>query len=221
MLRDLCFFVPARASSQRVKSKNIKPFCNSTLIEIKLTQIKRAFPNSYLVFDTDSQEYIDRVKHLCDRSTLRPAEFGISSVPMNKVYKYFAESLSDFKHIAYCNATSPLISDFSMQQIYSEYINSHCCPITTVTKHKEYLWINGKPLNYDPNNHPRSQDLPYFETLNFAMSILPIDVMREKSNIVARNSTRFSIPSIEAFDIDEEWQFNIAEMLFTKINNLI
>ena len=71
MLSDLCFFVPARASSQRVKSKNIKPFCNSTLIEIKLTQIKRAFPNSYLVFDTDSQEYIDRVNHLCDRSTLR------------------------------------------------------------------------------------------------------------------------------------------------------
>ena len=219
MLSDICFLVPARKSSQRVKEKNIRPFCNSSLIEIKLLQIKKVFPNSYLVFDSDSKEYIDKVSHLCDRCTLRPEKFGKSSIPMNQVYKYFAESLSDFNHIAYCNATSPLISDMSMKQVYEEYVNSRCHPITTVTKHQEYLWIDGKPQNYDPHNHPRSQDLPFFETLNFAMSILPIKVMKQFSNIVLGESKRFPIPSIEAFDIDLEWQFDIAEKLF-KDNNI-
>ena len=219
MLKDFCFLVPARKSSQRVKEKNIRLFSNSSLVEIKLKQIKRVFPNSYLVFDSDSKEYIEKVSHLCDKANLRPAKYGESSIPMNKVYKYFAESLSNFSHIAYCNATSPLLSDISMRNIYKEYVNSRFNPITTVTNHQEYLWINGKPQNYDPNHHPRSQDLPYFQTLNFAMSILPVKKMEEFSNIVLGQSTRFPIPSIEAFDIDEEWQFKIAEKLFMELNS--
>ena len=51
------------------------------------------------------------------------------------------------------------------------------------------------------------------------MSILPIKLMREYSNIVLGESKRFPIPSIEAFDIDLEWQFNIAEKLFKDKNS--
>ena len=133
---------------------------------------------------------------------------------MNDVYEYFADTLNTYENIVYLNPTSPLLRDSSLKSIFEIYLNSSNKSITTVTVHQEYLWINNKPINYNPNCHPRSQDLPRFYTLNFAVSILKIKEMKERRNIITESPKFFPLDTIEAFDIDEEWQFNLAENLF-------
>ena len=44
--------------------------------------------------------------------------------------------------------------------------------LATVENLKKYLWHNGEPVNYNPDNHPRSQDLPNYTALNFAINVL-------------------------------------------------
>ena len=56
--------------------------------------------------------------------------------------------------------------------------------LATVNLVKEYMWLNGKAINYDPNNHPRSQDLPNIYSLNFAACILPRETMIKRRNII-------------------------------------
>ena len=138
---------------------------------------------------------------------------------MNDVYEYFANSLLSYEHIIYLNPTSPLLKDSSLNSIFEKYIHSGFKPITTVTMHQEYLWMNDKPINYKPICHPRSQDLPPFYTLNFAASILRVEEMKKRKNIITESPKFFPLGNIEAFDIDEEWQFNLAEQLFLSNNN--
>ena len=98
------------------------------------------------------------------------------------------------------------IDTFAKSQIYQ--------PLTSVTAHKEYLYINNKPINHDPSKHPRSQDLEKFYTLNFAMSVLKTEDMKTHANIIIPTSKFFEISSIESIDIDEPWQLQMSETLY-------
>ena len=48
----------------------------------------------------------------------------------------------------------------------------------------KYIWYENKAINYDPTNHPRSQDLPKYLALNFAINILPRKIMIESKSIL-------------------------------------
>ena len=220
MQKQFVVLIPARSGSQRISNKNDKNFANSSLLEIKIKQAKRILGDkAKIILNTDSEEYLKKYNNLYDEGILRPNIFATSSIPMNNVYEYFANSLHSYENIIYLNPTSPLLKDSSLNLIFEKYIQSGFKPITTVTMHQEYLWMNDKPINYDPSNHPRSQDLPPFYTLNFAASILKVAEMKKRKNIITESPQFFTLKNIEAFDIDEEWQFELAEKLFLSINN--
>lgn len=215
MSNNFVILIPARGGSQRIQNKNDKSFANSSLLEIKLSQAKRILGNvGDIILNTDSEEYLKKYAGLYDKGILRPKNYGSSEIPMNDVYEYFADTLNIYENIVYLNPTSPLLKDNSLKSIFEIYLSSNYKSITTVTAHKEYLWMNNEPINYDPNYHPRSQDLPEFHTLNFAVSILKIKEMKKRRNIITESPNFFPLDNIEAFDIDEEWQFNLAENLF-------
>ena len=213
MSKNFVILIPARGGSQRIQNKNDKSFANSSLLEIKLSQAKRILGNvGDIVLNTDSEEYLKKYAGLYDKGILRPKKYGSSEIPMNDVYEYFADTLNIYENIVYLNPTSPLLKDNSLQSIFEIYLSYKS--ITTVTAHKEYLWMNNEPINYNADYHPRSQDLPEFHTLNFAVSILKIKEMKKRRNIIMESPSFFPLDNIEAFDIDEEWQFNLAENLF-------
>lgn len=220
MKEKFVVLIPARGGSQRIPNKNVKKFAHSSLLEIKLLQAKRVLGNeAKVILNTDSEEYLKKYSSLYDIGILRPKNYGSSEIPMNEVYEYFADSLKNYEFIIYLNPTSPLLKDSSLKSIFEIYLSSGNKSITTVTSHQEYLWMNNKPLNYSPDYHPRSQDLPPFYTLNFAASILKIQEMKQIRNIITKSPSFFKLDNIEAFDIDEEWQFNLAEQLFLSINH--
>ena len=51
----------------------------------------------------------------------------------------------------------------------------------SVTEVKEFLILKNKPLNFDFNKAPNSQNLPDVIKLNFAINILSTKVMKERS----------------------------------------
>lgn len=55
MTKDLTFVVATRKGSQRVKNKNVRKFGNSSLLEIKLRQIRRTFRDAKIFLSTDLQ----------------------------------------------------------------------------------------------------------------------------------------------------------------------
>lgn len=210
------FLIPARGGSQRIKDKNDRPFAKSSLIEIKIKQAIRVAPDLDVVFNTDSASYLSKYSSDIVMGVKRPAKYATSDVPMNDVYEYFANTMIDlgYEQVIYLNPTSPLLSDSTLSRLLSMSDDQVRQGITTVTSHQEYLWFRDQPLNYSPDNHPRSQDLEAFQTLNFAASVLTTSKMLEHRNIVIPDSIREPIDPIEAFDIDTQWQFEIAEILF-------
>ena len=76
------------------------------------------------------------------------------------------------------------------------------------------MWLGDKAINYDPLNHPRSQDLPDVYALNFAANILSREMMIKNRNIIGDKFYPYMIDDVESVDVDTEFDFVIAEFLY-------
>ena len=56
--------IPVRAGSQRVKNKNIKPFAGTSLLEIKIKQLKQIDLLDEIIVNTDSEEMLELARSL-------------------------------------------------------------------------------------------------------------------------------------------------------------
>ena len=81
---------------------------------------------------------------------------------------------------------------------------------------KEFMWLNNKPINYELDNMPKSQNLPNIYALNFALNIFDRQYAIDNSSIVGKHPLLFELDSIEATDIDNEIDFEFAEFMYKK-----
>ena len=209
--------IPVRAGSQRVKNKNIRPFAGSSLLEIKIKQMQRIKELDGVIVNSDSDEMLDIAKNLGAETFKRESYYASSEVSANDLYRNIAETTnSDL--ILYTHVTNPLLEDETIISIINKYndIKGKYDSITTVSLVKEFLWKDGKPINYDVNNKPRSQDLPEIFSLNHAINLIPRRLMYERKDLMGYKPYFYLLDDIEAIDIDNEIDFEFAEFMYRK-----
>lgn len=209
--------IPVRAGSERVKNKNIKPFAGSNLLSIKIQQMNNIKEIDGVIVNSNSDEMLSIAKELGAEIVKRDEYYATSSVSMNEVYKNMAENC-DCDVILFADATNPLVTSETVLnciKTYNENLDKYDS-LTTVNEIKQFMWQNGKPINYDKNKKPRSQDLPDIVALNHAISIIPKNLMIEKMDIIGERPLLYKIDSLEAMDIDTELDFEFAEYMYKK-----
>lgn len=72
--------VAVRAGSQRVKNKNIRPFANSTLLEIKLKQLLRCDRLDGVVVDSDDENMLKVASDLGCETVLRDPYYYLANL---------------------------------------------------------------------------------------------------------------------------------------------
>jgi CMP-N-acetylneuraminic acid synthetase len=66
----------------------------------------------------------------------------------------------------------------------------------------------------------RTQDLPPIYEENSCMYLFSQDILERKHNRIGDRPYLLEIPAEEAQDIDVELDFQLAELLYKKLNNL-
>ena len=108
--------------------------------------------------------------------------------------------------------TTPFVSSDEYEYAISFYLNNDYDSVNCATKFKEFLWSDNKPMNYDYDN-VASQDLPSFDILNFGFNIINKSIVIKNKNVVGRNPYFIYKDSITGYDIDDQSDFTIAELL--------
>jgi N-acylneuraminate cytidylyltransferase len=210
--------IAARSGSVRVKNKNIRPFAESTLLEVKIEQLKRISNIDGIVVNSNDDEILEIASRSGAEIVKRDPYYASNSVSMSDVYKNMAETI-DCDIIVYANCTNPVISDKTIFDIV-EFYKNHADSFDSVNSAhllKEFMFRDNLPINYDLRHQPRSQDLPDIMALNFAVNVLAREKMIECKNVVGVNPYLFAIDQIEATDIDNPIDFFIAEQLYRKL----
>jgi CMP-N-acetylneuraminic acid synthetase len=187
------------------------------MLELKIQQALRLQDVNKVIVTSDDDEMLEIAERLGATPMKRDPYYATDTVPMGDVYVHLA-SLLDCKDILWTPVTSPLVKDKTVQDCISVYEHrGQYDSVVTTNIIKEYMWLEDKAVNYDPKNHPRSQDLPNIYALNFAVNILPRELMIKNKNILGDNFYAYMLDEVEAIDVDTEYEFMLAEFLYEKM----
>ena len=214
--------IPVRKGSQRVKDKNLRPFAGTSLLEVKIKTLLQVPEIDEIVVNTNSEAAIEFVEE----------EFAGTKVKYHRREEYYASSQCSgsefFRHLGevtdtdifiYAPCTSPFIKPETISSCIKKYLEDngeHDC-VSTVSAVKEFLWRDGRAINYDPLNAPNSQDLPDIVALNFGTTVVKKEDLVNNHNIIGKKPDFVLTSDIEAVDIDTPLDFFIAEQLYKKI----
>ena len=189
-------------------------------MELKISTLMQVPEIDEIIVNTNSEDAI-RIVNECYAvggvKTYRREEYYASSECSGSEFFRNLGEVTDTDVFMYCPCTSPFVKPETISQCiraYAERGENDC--VSTVSQIKEFLWLDGKPLNYDPSNAPNSQDLPDMVALNFGVTVIGRQDLINNRNIIGKNP-RFVVTSdIEAIDIDTPLDFYIAEQIYRK-----
>ncbi len=218
--------IPVRTGSRRVSDKNLRPFGDTTLLELKIDALLKVPELDAIVVNTNSQEAIDLVsgKYAATRvsSHRREEYYASSSCSGSEFFRHLGE-VTPTDVFVYAPCTSPFVKPETFSACIRRFLErkaEQCDSIATVSDVKEFLWLDGKPLNYDPLHAPNSQDLPDVVALNFGVTVVSREDIIKNGNIIGHKPQFVVTPEVEAVDIDTPLDFFLAEQLYLKGSSL-
>lgn len=211
--------IPIRKGSQRVQNKNIRPFGNTTLLENKIRTLKETGIFDDIIVNTDCEEAIEMAKANGISWHRREPYYASSACSGSEFFQHLG-IVTDCDVFCYCPVTSPFVSVETMRKcrdLFLEKVKEGCDCVSTVSDVKEFLWLDGKPVNYDKENAPNSQNLPDIKALNFGFTLVKRESLIKNRNIIGDKSLFVTTSGIESVDIDTPLDFYIAEQIYNKV----
>lgn len=209
--------IPIRAGSQRVPNKNLRPFANSNLLEIKINVLKQTKIIDEIVVNTDSDQAIEvAIKNGINYHRREPYYASSACSGADFFQNLGRTTKSDF--FVYAPVTAPFIKP----QLYDECVNllldqTKYDSVATVSLVKDHLWLNGQPLNYELTSHPNSQDLPDIHALNFGVCVIKNKTLIDLKSVVGKKPLFIELSEVEGIDIDTPLDFFTAEQVYKRL----
>ncbi len=208
--------IAVRSGSVRVHNKNIRSFAGTTLLDIKIKQLLKIKGLDGIVVNSNDDEILAIASKYNVELVKRDQKYASNEVTMSEVYVNMAENFNG-DVVMYSNVTNPLLESLSIENMIRVYKDGgDFDSVNSVHAIKEFMYLDGKAINYDPLNQPRSQDLPNIMAINFAISLISRENMILRKNVVGVNPLLYEISETEATDVDTQLDFDIAEILYKR-----
>ena len=218
-MKQITAVIPVRKGSVRVKNKNTKPFAGSSLLEIKIKQLKKVSSIEDIVVSSDCQHMLNIAKELKVKTHNRENYYASSVATNSEFFKNLGESIEG-ENLMYSPVTCPLISQETYQECINRFQDPSITNLVTVAPVKHHMWLDGKPLNYDIKNSPNSQDLPDIYKITYGMCLISKKDMIKYANVVTESPSFYVLNELESVDIDTEFDFMLAETIYNKLKTI-
>ena len=219
-MKRIAALVPMRHDSQRVPGKNYRMLAGRPLYSYILETLLACPEISTVVVDTDSPVIQKGVRqHYPTVQVLdRPEHLRSGEVPMNEVLLHDT-SLVEAEFYLQTHSTNPLLRHETISQaiqaITSQYPTFDS--LFSVTRLQTRLWdALGRAVNHNPAILLRTQDLPPIYEENSCLYIFTRHTLLQRRNRLGERPLMFEINASEAWDIDEEIDFLITDLLISQ-----
>jgi CMP-N-acetylneuraminic acid synthetase len=212
--------LPMKAHSARVSGKNFRPFCGKPLFRWILDTLLEIPLIDQVVINTDAREILAE-NGLVDAGRIlirdRRPEICGDFVSMNLVIE---DDLlgTDADLYLMTHTTNPLLSAQTITAAIEGYLAAvaerKCDSLFTVNRYQtRFYHQDGSPINHDPDNLIRTQDLePWFEENSNLYLFTKESFAKTKARIGAL-PLLFETPRAESADIDDQIGWEIAEAI--------
>jgi CMP-N-acetylneuraminic acid synthetase len=209
-----------RHHSQRVPGKNYRPLSGKPLFH-HIIQTLQAVPEiGQIVVDTDSQPVMDGLRQDFPQVMVinRPKDLRADDVPMNDILLYDTALVpADF--YLQTHSTNPLLRPETISRAIGTFLAAYPKKdsLFSVTRWQTRLYDqHGVAINHDPSVLIQTQDLPPVYEENSCLYLFTRQNLLKKRHRIGEHPILFEIDQAEAWDIDEELDFEITDFLMRR-----
>jgi len=211
--------VPMRHHSERVPGKNYRLLASKPLYGYIIETLLACPEINQIVVNTDSPVIEDGISDQYPSIKLiqRPSHLCGDMVPMNEILLYDIEQVpADF--YLQTHSTNPLLRAETISRAIQKFLaGREHTSLFSVTRFQTRLWSeDGKPLNHNPKELLRTQDLPPVYEENSCIYLFNRHTLLESKNRLGERPQFFEIDSSEAWDLDDEFDMAIVESLLER-----
>ena len=208
-----------KENSERVPNKNIRDFCGKPLFHYILEALSKSKYIDEIIINTDSKKIAKNAKEFFD-VTIHMRPDYLLKINSNEANLIIEDDISkiDCEYFIQTHSTNPLLKTESIDKSIEDFFNQkEYDSLFSVTPYQTRLFFeNGTPVNHNPNELIKTQDLPFLYEENSCIYIFSKNSFLKNKNRVGKNPKLFPINKLEAVDIDEMEDFIFAEFLMKK-----
>jgi CMP-N-acetylneuraminic acid synthetase len=216
-MTKLVALVPMRHHSQRVPGKNYRDLAGKPLYRHIIETLLAVPAINEIVVDTDSDPVMNGLRERFPQVKIivRPEHLRADDIPMNEILIHdTAQFPADF--YLQTHSTNPLLKAETVSRAIRLFITQYPTydSLFSVTRWQTRLYDkDGNAVNHNPRELLQTQDLPPLYEENSCLYIFTRENLLKNRHRIGDRPLMFEIPRLEAVDIDEESDFQIADIL--------
>lgn len=218
-IEEVAVVIQARLGSQRIPQKMIKPFAETTLLDIFLQKIKncKSFPIKNFYLSVHEQDLVDiGHKHGVNIFYRSRESANSEGTPMSLMYEW--HNKLPHKYVILINACVPFLKVETIDNFVEEYLKTSKSGMFAVMEKKNYFW--------DENFNiltPLTEDVMNTKTVNktfegaHCLYASRLDTIKDGIWMGDFNKGEVKLLPIkeeECLDVDYQWQFDLCEKLW-------
>jgi len=216
--------IPARGGSKGIKNKNILRIGGKPLIAHSIEHCKISKYISEVYVSTEDSKIKEISKKYGANIIERPQEIARDSSPVLQVIKHAIHIISPTPDmIVFLQCTSPIRRDDDIDNSIEKMIEGNYDSVFSATKNKDLFWRSTdntlKPINYDPNDRKRRQDMPLEYIENGSMYVFKTKKFQQENNYICGKIGIYEMPREYSFEIDEYFDFWLCEKILERTKN--
>jgi len=219
--------IPVKAVSERVESKNFRDFIDGrSLFDILLSKLVESKVIDKIYVSSDAKNIKDFVERKGCSFIERDKKFCNNQVPWSDVIAHVAESIpeKDDTVLCWCHTTSPLFDEYEQAiKDYKKSLKDGFDGLVSVCQVNDFIVSEkGQPLNYSWGPwHKYSQFLDKYYSITGALFITTKGEMVKNRYVISKNPFFYKVSDFKSIDVDTEFDFKLAQLLFMNRNNLL
>ena len=222
-MTKIAALVPMRHHSQRVPGKNYRPLAGKPLFHHIIETLQAVPEIDVIIVDTDSEPVMDGLRSYFPQVKIidRPKNLRADDIPMNDILLYDTEQVQADYYLQ-THSTNPLLRPETISKGIEVFLKTfpEKDSLFSVTRWQTRLYDqHGTAINHDPSILLQTQDLPPVYEENSCLYLFTRQNLIERHHRIGENPILFEIDPDEAWDIDEEIDFEITDFLMKRRNN--
>lgn len=201
-------FVPVKLNSQRLPHKNILPIAGKPLcyhICRTLLDVKGIDETYVYCSDKKVTEYIPENVTFLKRDAYLDGDL----VKGKEIYKRFIDEVDADIYIL-AHTTSPFIRRESIENALEKVMNEGYDSAFSAERKQTFCWYKGKPVNYDLEDVPRTQDMEPVWVETSAFFIFKKEIFVEHGRRIGFHPYIQEVTGMETVDIDTKEDYDFA-----------
>lgn len=209
--------MPMRHQSERVTGKNYRLLAGKPLYAHMLETLLACPEIDEVVVDTDSPVIFEGLEKNYPQVTRieRPENLRSGMVPMNDILLHDT-GIVEADYYLQTHSTNPLLKPETVSKAIDTFLTNLDTndSLFSVTRLQIRLyWGDGSPVNHNLDELLRTQDLPAVYEENSCIFMFSREILVARNHRLGYAPMMFEIDGTEAWDIDEEFDFQIADFL--------